>query len=123
MLPCPVDRGAGSQARVRPTFQDEAQFDRMVRIRRCRSPAPLRPVVDNSYKRQFVYVRRMQPISFRRIARQRGNRKFAGMVNAPSTTMMMNSLECPTHLAQELAYALHVRLGGDHPVQLPLQYK
>lgn len=28
----------------------------MVRIRRCWSPAPLRPVVENGYERQFVYV-------------------------------------------------------------------
>ena len=37
-------------------FQDEARFGRMVRIRRCWSPAPMRPVVDNGYERQFVYV-------------------------------------------------------------------
>lgn len=37
-------------------FQDEARFGRMVRIRRCWSPAPRRPVVDNGYERQFVYV-------------------------------------------------------------------
>lgn len=37
-------------------FQDEARFGRMVRIRRCWSPAPLRPVVENGYERQFVYV-------------------------------------------------------------------
>jgi len=37
-------------------FQDEARFGRMVRIRRCWSPFPLRPVVDNGYERQFVYV-------------------------------------------------------------------
>jgi len=42
--------------RVRLMFQDEARFGRMVRIRRCWSPAPLRPVVDNGYERQFVYV-------------------------------------------------------------------
>lgn len=41
---------------VRLMFQDEARFGRMVRIRRCWSPAPLRPVVDNGYERQFVYV-------------------------------------------------------------------
>src|SRR5437763_4338854 len=43
----------------RPTrivFQDEARFGRMVRIRRCWAPAPLRPKVDNGYERQFVYV-------------------------------------------------------------------
>jgi hypothetical protein len=44
------------QRRVRLMFQDEARFGRMVRIRRCWSPAPLRPVVDNGYERQFVYV-------------------------------------------------------------------
>jgi hypothetical protein len=37
-------------------FQDEARFGRMVRIRRCWSPAPLRPSVSNGYEREFVYV-------------------------------------------------------------------
>jgi hypothetical protein len=41
---------------VRLMFQDEARFGRMVRIRRCWAPAPHRPVVDNRYERQFVYV-------------------------------------------------------------------
>ena len=41
---------------VRLMFQDEARFGRMVRIRRCWAPAPDRPVVDNGYERQFVYV-------------------------------------------------------------------
>jgi hypothetical protein len=41
---------------VRLLFQDEARFGRMVRIRRCWSPAPLRPTVANGYERQFVYV-------------------------------------------------------------------
>lgn len=41
---------------VRLMFQDEARFGRMVRIRRCWAPAPHRPVVDNGYQRQFVYV-------------------------------------------------------------------
>ena len=43
----------------RPTrivFQDEARFGRMVRIRRCWAPAPLRPKVANGYERQFTYV-------------------------------------------------------------------
>lgn len=42
--------------RVRLMFQDEARFGRMVRIRRCWSPAPARPVVDNGYEREFTYV-------------------------------------------------------------------
>ena len=42
--------------RVRLMFQDEARFGRMVRIRRCWSPAPLRPVVDHGYEREFQYV-------------------------------------------------------------------
>ena len=42
--------------KVRILFQDEARFGRMVRIRRCWSPRPLRPKVDNGYERQFVYV-------------------------------------------------------------------
>jgi hypothetical protein len=37
-------------------FQDEARFGRMVRIRRCWSPYPQRPVVDNGYEREFQYV-------------------------------------------------------------------
>ena len=37
-------------------FQDEARFGRMVKIRRCWSPAPQRPVVDNGYEREFQYV-------------------------------------------------------------------
>ena len=41
---------------VRIMFQDEARFGRMVRIRRCWSPAPFRPTVDNGYERQFTYV-------------------------------------------------------------------
>jgi hypothetical protein len=44
------------QRPVRLTFQDEARFGRMARIRRCWSPAPLRPVVGNGYERQFTYV-------------------------------------------------------------------
>lgn len=42
--------------RVRLMFQDEARFGRMVRIRRCWSPSPQRPVVDNGYEREFQYV-------------------------------------------------------------------
>jgi hypothetical protein len=42
--------------KVRIMFQDEARFGRMVRIRRCWSPPPMRPIVDNGYERQFVYV-------------------------------------------------------------------
>jgi hypothetical protein len=41
---------------VRIMFQDEARFRRMVRIRRCWSPALSRPMVDNGYERQFTYV-------------------------------------------------------------------
>jgi len=37
-------------------FQDEARFGRMVHIRRCWAPAPLRPMVDNGYEREFTYV-------------------------------------------------------------------
>lgn len=37
-------------------FQDEARFGRMVKIRRCWAPLPLRPTVCNGYERQFVYV-------------------------------------------------------------------
>jgi len=42
--------------KIRVMFQDEARFGRMVRIRRCWSPAPERPTVSNGYVRQFVYV-------------------------------------------------------------------
>jgi len=37
-------------------FQDEARFGRMVRLRQCWAPAPVRPVVDNGYVREFRYV-------------------------------------------------------------------
>jgi hypothetical protein len=46
-----------AQGRIpRLMFQDEARFGRMVRLRRCWAPAPLRPKVANGYERQFVYV-------------------------------------------------------------------
>lgn len=48
--------GTVGKRAVRIMFQDEARFGRMVRIRRCWSPAPLRPAVDNGYERQFTYV-------------------------------------------------------------------
>lgn len=41
---------------VRLSFQDEARFGRMARLRRCWAPAPLRPVVQNGYEREFTYV-------------------------------------------------------------------
>lgn len=41
---------------MRIMFQDEARFGRMVRIRRCWSPAPQCHIVPNGYERQFVYV-------------------------------------------------------------------
>jgi hypothetical protein len=41
---------------VRVTFQDEARFGRMARMRRCWAPAPWRPMVRNGYERQFMYV-------------------------------------------------------------------
>src|SRR5664279_135253 len=47
---------AGRGRPVRLMFQDEARFGRMVRIRRCWAPTPMRPVVDNGYEREFVYV-------------------------------------------------------------------
>ena len=40
---------------VRLMCQDEARFGRMVRIRRCRAPAPQRPLVDNGYELEFQY--------------------------------------------------------------------
>lgn len=42
--------------KVRLLFQDEARFGRMVKIRRCWAPAPVRPMVDNGYEREFTYV-------------------------------------------------------------------
>jgi hypothetical protein len=41
---------------VRVSFQDEARFGRMARMRRCWAPAPWRPRVRNGYERQFTYV-------------------------------------------------------------------
>jgi transposase len=37
-------------------FQDEARFGRMIRIRRCWAPAPMRPVVQNGYQREYTYL-------------------------------------------------------------------
>ena len=48
--------GMAADRPVRLMFQDEARFGRMVRPRRCWAPAPLRPVINNGYERQFVYV-------------------------------------------------------------------
>ena len=42
--------------KVRLPFQNEARFGRMVKIRRCWAPAPVRPMVDNGYEREFTYV-------------------------------------------------------------------
>lgn len=39
---------------VRVSFQDEARFGRMARMRRCWAPAPWRPRVRNGYERQFT---------------------------------------------------------------------
>lgn len=41
---------------MRLMFQDEARFGRMVRIRRCWAPIPCRPIIDNDYEREYVYV-------------------------------------------------------------------
>jgi hypothetical protein len=41
---------------VRLMFQDEARFGRMVKIRRCWSPTPVRPMGNNGYEREFTYV-------------------------------------------------------------------
>jgi hypothetical protein len=37
-------------------FQDEARFGRMIRIRRCWAPAPMCPVVQNGYQREYTYL-------------------------------------------------------------------
>ncbi|MBE0544525.1 MAG: transposase, partial [Verrucomicrobia bacterium] len=55
MLETLLTRDAVKGRRVRLMFQDVARFGRMVRIRRCWSPAPQRPVVDG-YEREFQYV-------------------------------------------------------------------
>lgn len=41
---------------VRLMFQDEARFGRLARPKRCWAPDPLRPVMNNGYEREFVYV-------------------------------------------------------------------
>jgi hypothetical protein len=56
MLETILNPGEVKGRRVRLMFQDEARFGRMVRIRRCWSPTPHRPTVDNGYERQFRYV-------------------------------------------------------------------
>ena len=37
-------------------FQDEARFDRMARIRRCRAPVPAQPVMHNGCERECTHV-------------------------------------------------------------------
>ena len=56
MLADLIDAEPVKPRRVRLMFQDEARFGRMVRIKRCWAPAPLRPVGDHGYERQFTYV-------------------------------------------------------------------
>lgn len=51
-----IDAEPVKPSRVRLMFQDEARFGRMVRIKRCWAPTPLRPIIDNGYERQFKYV-------------------------------------------------------------------
>ena len=50
MLAASLDAEPVKPRRVRLMFQDEARFGRLVRIKRCWAPLPLRPVVDNGYE-------------------------------------------------------------------------
>ena len=58
-------------------FQDEARFGRMVRIRRCWSPVPLRPTVANGYQREYTYL-------YGAVSPQDGS--FAHMISKKMTT-------------------------------------
>ena len=51
-----AESGGSSGRWVCVMFQDEARFGRIVHIRRCWSPFPLRPEVANGYERQFVFA-------------------------------------------------------------------
>ena len=47
---------AGRGRPVRRMFQAEARLGRLVRLRRCWAPSPLRPGVENGHERESVYV-------------------------------------------------------------------
>lgn len=104
---------------VRLMFQDEARFGRMVRIRRCWSPQPERPVVANGYERQFVYVYgAVSPIEGEldwRIGRVMNTEQmsaFLAQVSAahPHDFMLMVVDGASSHIAKALQIPENIRL-------------
>jgi hypothetical protein len=105
--------------RVRLMFQDEARFGRMVRIRRCWSPAPARPVVPNGYEREFVYVYAavspMEGVMDWMICRQMNTDQmsvFLGQVSAahPDDFILMVVDGASSHKAKQLRRPENIRL-------------
>jgi hypothetical protein len=104
---------------VRLMFQDEARFGRMVRIRRCWSPRPLRPKVANGYERQFVYVYgAVSPIAGEldwkicpQMNTERMNEFLAQVSQAhPEEFLLMMVDGASSHKAQDLRLPENIRL-------------
>ena len=92
---------------------------RMVRIRRCWSPSPLRPMVDNGYERQFTYVYgAVSPIEGEldwkispRMNTARMNQFLAQVSQAhPDEFMVMVVDGASSHRGQELEIPENIRL-------------
>jgi hypothetical protein len=105
--------------RVRLMFQDEARFGRMVRIRRCWAPVPLRPVVDNGYEREFTYVYgAVSPLEGQldwMISRQMNTElmgQFLSQVSAahPQDFIVMVIDGASSHVAKDLVIPENIRL-------------
>jgi hypothetical protein len=105
-------------------FQDEARFGRMVRIRRCWAPAPLRPSVSNGYERQFVYVyAAVSPIEGEmdwRISEKMNTEHMSAFLSQVSTAhpedfIIMVLDGASSHKAKELQRPENIRLVGLPP--------
>jgi hypothetical protein len=105
--------------RVRLIFQDEARFGRMVRIRRCWAPTPERPVVNNGYERQFVYVYgAVSPIEGEldwmicpKMNTERMSAYLAQVAAAHPTEFMVMVVDgASSHVAKELVVPENIRL-------------
>jgi len=104
---------------VRLMFQDEARFGRMVRLRRCWAPAPLRPVVSNGYEREFVYAYgAVSPIEGEldwRLSREmntvRMGEFLVGVSQAHSTEFIVMVVDgASSHKAKDLVIPDNIRL-------------
>lgn len=92
-------------------FQDEARFGRMVRIRRCWAPSPLRPVVQNGYEREFVYV-------YGAVSPSEGQLDW--MVSAKMNTEFMSAFLAQVHAAHPDEFIVMVVDGASSHVSKDL---